>query len=91
LTVPEVAERLRVCRATVYRLVAEGPIPTVRILVRSHPCPLERLATSSVSIRAVSYEGAASAGLITGYSSHRAMTPRNVDGVRPRAARRHRR
>jgi excisionase family DNA binding protein len=31
LTVPEVAERLRVCRATVYRLVAEGRIPAVRI------------------------------------------------------------
>jgi excisionase family DNA binding protein len=31
LTIPEVAERLRVCRATVYRLVAEGRIPAVRI------------------------------------------------------------
>jgi excisionase family DNA binding protein len=31
LTVPEVAKRLRVSRATVYRLVAEGRIPAVRL------------------------------------------------------------
>jgi excisionase family DNA binding protein len=31
LTVREVAARLRVCKATVYRLVAEGRIPAVRI------------------------------------------------------------
>ncbi len=31
LTVREVAERLRVCRATVYRLVADGRIPAVRV------------------------------------------------------------
>ncbi len=31
LTVPQVAERLRVCRATVYRLVAEGRIPAIRV------------------------------------------------------------
>jgi excisionase family DNA binding protein len=31
LTIPEVAERLRVSRATVYRLVAERRIPAVRI------------------------------------------------------------
>jgi excisionase family DNA binding protein len=31
LTVPEVAERLRTSRATVYRLVAEGRILAVRI------------------------------------------------------------
>jgi excisionase family DNA binding protein len=31
LTVAEVAEQLRVCRATVYRLVAEGRIQAVRI------------------------------------------------------------
>lgn len=31
LTVREVAERLRVCRATVYRMVAEGKLPAVRV------------------------------------------------------------
>jgi len=31
LTVREVADRLRVCRATVYRLVAEGRIPALRV------------------------------------------------------------
>jgi excisionase family DNA binding protein len=31
LTVREVADRLRVSRATVYRLVAEGRIPAVRV------------------------------------------------------------
>jgi excisionase family DNA binding protein len=31
LTVREVADRLRVCRATVYRLVAEGRIAAVRV------------------------------------------------------------
>ncbi len=35
LTVREVADRLRVCRATVYRLVAEGRIPAVRISSRT--------------------------------------------------------
>jgi excisionase family DNA binding protein len=31
LTIRQVAERLRVCRATVYRLVAEGQIAAVRV------------------------------------------------------------
>jgi excisionase family DNA binding protein len=31
LTIREVADRLRVCRATVYRLIAEGRIPAVRV------------------------------------------------------------
>jgi excisionase family DNA binding protein len=31
LTIREVADRLRVCRATVYRLVAEGRIAAVRV------------------------------------------------------------
>ena len=31
LTVREVAERLRVCRATVYRMVDEGRLPAVRV------------------------------------------------------------
>jgi excisionase family DNA binding protein len=31
LTIREVAERLRVCRATVYRMVAEGRLPAVRV------------------------------------------------------------
>ncbi|WP_242333174.1 helix-turn-helix domain-containing protein [Anaeromyxobacter sp. SG66] len=31
LTIREVADRLRVSRATVYRLVAEGRIPAVRV------------------------------------------------------------
>jgi excisionase family DNA binding protein len=31
LTVREVAERLRVCRATVYRMVAEGRLAAVRV------------------------------------------------------------
>jgi len=30
LTVREVAERLRVCRATVYRMIDEGRLPAVR-------------------------------------------------------------
>ncbi len=37
LTVPEVAERLRVSRPTVYRRIAEGSIPAVRIGERSGP------------------------------------------------------
>jgi excisionase family DNA binding protein len=46
LTVREVAERLRVCRATVYRLVAEGRIPAVRVssgAIRVHEFGLPRL------------------------------------------------
>ena len=31
LTVPEVAERLRVSRPTVYRRIAEGSLPAVRL------------------------------------------------------------
>jgi excisionase family DNA binding protein len=31
LTVREVAERLRVCRATVYRMIDEGRLPAVRV------------------------------------------------------------
>ncbi|ABC82990.1 helix-turn-helix transcriptional regulator [Anaeromyxobacter dehalogenans] len=31
LTVREVAERLRVCRATVYRLVAKGALASIRV------------------------------------------------------------
>ena len=31
LTIREVAERLRVCRATVYRMVDDGRLPAVRV------------------------------------------------------------
>ncbi len=31
LTVREVAERIRVCRATVYRMIDEGRLPAVRV------------------------------------------------------------
>ncbi len=43
LTVREVADRLRVCRATVYRLVADGRIAGVRVssgAIRVHPAGL---------------------------------------------------
>jgi excisionase family DNA binding protein len=46
LTVREVADRLRVCRATVYRLVAEGRISALRVssgAIRVHPSGLPRL------------------------------------------------
>jgi excisionase family DNA binding protein len=31
VTVREVAERLRVCRATVYRMIEDGRLPVVRV------------------------------------------------------------
>ncbi len=42
LTVREVAERLRVCRATVYAMVERGELPNVRVsnAVRFHPADL---------------------------------------------------
>jgi excisionase family DNA binding protein len=47
LTIREVADRLRVCRATVYRMVAEGRIAAVRVssgAIRVHPTSLFSLA-----------------------------------------------
>jgi excisionase family DNA binding protein len=46
LTIREVAERLRVSRATVYRLVADGRIPSVRVssgAIRVHQTGVPRL------------------------------------------------
>jgi excisionase family DNA binding protein len=37
LTVPEVAERLRVSRPTVYRRIAEGELPALRIVAGFGP------------------------------------------------------
>jgi excisionase family DNA binding protein len=35
LTIREVAERLRVCQATVYRMIDEGRLPAVRVSSRA--------------------------------------------------------
>jgi excisionase family DNA binding protein len=45
LTIREVAERLGVCRATVYAMVERGALPAVRIgsAVRVHPADLQAL------------------------------------------------
>jgi excisionase family DNA binding protein len=54
LTVREVAERLRVCRATVYRLVAEGRIAAVRVssgAIRVHPAGLPTSGESARKLR----------------------------------------
>jgi excisionase family DNA binding protein len=43
LTVREVAERLRVCRATVYRMIDEGRLPAVRVSSGTVRVALENL------------------------------------------------
>jgi excisionase family DNA binding protein len=43
LTVREVAERLRVCRATVYRMIDEGRLPVVRASSGTVRVPVENL------------------------------------------------
>jgi excisionase family DNA binding protein len=43
LTVREVAERLRVCRATVYRMIEEGRLPVVRVSSGMVRVPAENL------------------------------------------------
>jgi excisionase family DNA binding protein len=63
LTVREVAERLRVCRATVYRMIDEGRLAAVRV------------SSGAIRIRAVDLASAYDATPLCASRAMRSFTP----------------